>query len=71
MNDSMAVRTTRASSGAGKKGGLKSRKTMDSDVAGAADEEDPHAVRCQWRTAELSIIRWASQRDRLCAAAAG
>ena len=36
MIDSTAVRATRASSGAGKKGGLKNRKTMPSDEAGAA-----------------------------------
>lgn len=36
MIDSTTVRATRASSGAGKKGGLKNRKTVHSDVAGAA-----------------------------------
>ena len=36
MIDSTAVRATRASSGAGKKEGLKNRKTMPSDEAGAA-----------------------------------
>lgn len=36
MIDSTAVCATRASSGAGKKGGLKNRKTTRSDVAGAA-----------------------------------
>ena len=36
MIDSTAVRATRASSGAGKKGGLKNRKTMPSDEAGVA-----------------------------------
>lgn len=36
MIDSTAVRAIRASSGAGKKGGLKSRKTMRSGAAGVA-----------------------------------
>lgn len=36
MIDSTAVRATRASSGAGKKGGLKNRKTTPSVEAGAA-----------------------------------
>ena len=36
MIDSTAVRATRASSGAGKKGGLKNRKTTRSGAAGAA-----------------------------------
>ena len=36
MIDSTAVRATRASSGAEKKGGLKNRKTMRSGAAGAA-----------------------------------
>lgn len=36
MIDSTAVRATRASSGAGKKGGLKNRKIMHSGAAGAA-----------------------------------
>jgi transposase len=36
MIDSTAVRATRASSGAGKKGGLKNRKTTRLDAAGAA-----------------------------------
>ena len=36
MIDSTAVRATRASSGAGKKGGLKNRKTMRSGAAGVA-----------------------------------
>jgi hypothetical protein len=36
MIDSTAVRATRASSGAGKKGGLKNRKIMRSGAAGAA-----------------------------------
>jgi hypothetical protein len=36
MIDSTAVSATGASSGAGKKGGLKNRKTMPSDDAGAA-----------------------------------
>lgn len=36
MIDSTAVRATRASSGAGKKGGLKNRKITRSGVAGAA-----------------------------------
>ncbi len=35
MIDSTPVRATRASSGAGKKGGLKNRKIMRSDVVGA------------------------------------
>jgi hypothetical protein len=35
MIASTAVRAPRASSGAGKKGGLKNRKIMRSDVAGA------------------------------------
>ncbi len=36
MIDSTAVRATRASSGAGKKGGLKNRKITRSGAAGAA-----------------------------------
>ena len=36
MIDSTVVRATRASSGAGKKGGLKNRKTTPSVEAGAA-----------------------------------
>jgi hypothetical protein len=36
MIDSTAVRATRASSGAGKNGGLKNRKTMHSGADGAA-----------------------------------
>ena len=50
MIDSTAVRATRASSGAGKKGGLKNHKITRSDAAG--DSSAQHEAQTQAGAAE-------------------
>lgn len=66
MIDSTAVRATRASSGAGKKGDLKNRKTTRSGAAGWPDDQDSHAVRRQWCASAFPVVRRTSQRYSLC-----
>lgn len=56
MIDSTAIRATRASLGAGKKGGMKNRTTIPRTKPGRPEDEDSRAVRCQWCTAEPSTV---------------
>lgn len=66
MIDSTALRATRASSGAGKKGVRRTTRPRARAQSGRPDDQDSHAVRRQWCASAFPVVRRTSQRYCLC-----